>query len=778
MKINLILLFAIVSSVVYANKNFNLDDSFFIENKGQWPSDVLFLCRSNQMDAWITKSGINYSFYGYKKNSKDSFINQTNENDNLIGHRILMKFHGININPQIEGLKKQGGYYNYLIGNNPNNHFTNVGLYKEVYIKDIYDGIDIRYYFQGNLLRFDFIVSPGGNPEKIKFTFQGENSLKLRYDNVIVLSTELGDVEIKDLHTYQGNKKITSKFVEENNYLGISVDNYKKDELLIIDPLVYSTYLNGSSDDFGQSIVLDNNGNVFITGSSKSGNYSTTPGVFQPNQIFGYEDVIVTKINSNGSDLIFSTFIGGSNVDIGYGIDIDNDGNSYITGKTLSNNFPTTSGAFQENISNISFYEAFVAKLNPTGTALVYSTYMGGSNDDIAHNIKVDDNGYAIIVGSTQSSDFDTTASAYQTTLAGNLDAFISKINTTGTGLVFSTLLGGANDEVAKCLDIDVNGNIYVTGYTESADFDITTGAYQEIYIGYSDVFVTKLNSTGSSLIYSTYIGRYYDDEGYGIAVDADGNAYITGYTSNTNFPVTTGVFQTIYGGGVSDIFVLKLNSGGTGLIYSTFIGGSNREYSYGIDIDNTGCAYITGYAYVDYPITTNADQTSGDGFWSEVIVTKLDPTASTLLYSSYLGGNGGEEGRAIVAGSSGEIYITGCTWSTNFDVTSGAFQTTGGANFALYDVFVTKINVGTTSSMHENNVYSMFYVYPNPSHQEFTIISNQSEDFELIDVSGKRIDRIFIKENEPLNYRHMLPKGVYILRGIASGTMRKIVVQ
>lgn len=749
------------------------DKQFFIENKGQWNSDVLFLCRMGGLDAWITKYGVNYTFYEIKREPFVFDYDVKDETNEVIsGQRVLFQFLGANNYPTAEGTKKLPAYYNYLIGDNHEKYATQVGLYKEVFVKNIYEGIDLKYYFDNAQLRFDFIVNPNSDPSQISFKLLGTEKTMLKSNSSLAFQTILGNVELKDLKTIQNGKLINCGFTKKGDNWGIKLDRYNRNQKIIIDPLIYSTYIGASSDDIGYAIAVDASGNAFFTGTTMSSNYSITPGVFQTNKGL-YEDVFVTKMNPAGNGLIYSTFIGGSAIDIGYGIAIDNNGNAYITGKTASLNFPKTTGAFQTTLSN-SFHDAFITKLNPTGTALVYSTYLGGTNEDIGYSIAVNPNGEALVAGSTKSTNFDTTAASFQTTIGGAMDVFITKINQNGNSLIYSTYLGGTGDDAGQSIAIDANDNAYITGYAAS-NFDITPGAYQTNYLGGNDVFVTKLNPQGNALIYSTYIGGYSDDQGKGIAVDAAGNAYVAGQTASSSFPTTSGVIQASYGGGPSDAFVLKLNSTGTGLIYSTYLGGSNREYGYGIALDNNLCASITGYGYSNnYPLSSNADQTTTDPTWQEIIITKVNSNASALIYSSYLGGNGGDEGMAIAVDANNDIYITGRTWSTNFDVTPGAFQTTGGASFALYDAFVTKIgtNSNAINAIQDNN---SIRVFPNPNNGRFTILTEKEALFELMDCSGKMINTYTGKGN--LEIHEKLNPGIYFIREINTGLVQKIII-
>jgi Beta-propeller repeat/Dockerin type I domain len=394
--------------------------------------------------------------------------------------------------------------------------------------------------------------------------------------------------------------------------------------------------------------------------------------------------------------LSYSTYLGGNNNDYATAIAVDGAGNAYVTG-AAGLNFPTTTGAFQTNYGG-SGGDAFVTKLNAAGTALIYSTYLGGSGVDTGRGIAVDGSGNAYVTGQTASANFPTTAGAFQTGHASDGsedDAFVTELNAGGTALVYSTYLGGNNYDDGYGIAVDSSGNAYVTGSTQSSDFPTSTGAFQTSFGGNSDAFVSKLNASGSSLVYSTYLGASSIDYGRGIALDASGDAYVTGAAS-ANFPTTAGAYQTTVGGTFSDAFVSKLNTSGTALIYSTFLGGNGTDNGNGIAVDSSGNAFVTGSTYsTNFPTTTGAFQTSYGGS-QDAFVTKLNSAGSALIYSTYLGGNNEDYGSAIAVNAAGNAILTGTAWSSNFPTTPDAFQTSSGGG--TIDAFVTEMNVNGTA--------------------------------------------------------------------------------
>jgi len=682
----------------------------FIENKGQWHPDVLYLCRLGGLDAWITKWGVNYTFFKLEEKpsaeAREPFLREKfgRREVELIGHRVLMKLRGCAAHPQREGRELLAGYYNYLIGNDPTRHATYVRRYKEAWVKGVYAGIDMRYYLEGGRLRYDWVVQPGGDPSQIVFGLEGSEKTYIDSEGRLVFMTRFGEVKLAELRVYQGDREIAARFVERPGGWGIVVGSYDPTQLLVIDPLVYSTYIGGSDDDRGNAIAVDGSGNAYVTGGTQSTNYDVTPGAFQTTRE-GWADAFVTKLNAAGTALVYSTYIGGSSAEEGRGIAVDGSGNAYVTGSTVSPDYDVTTGAFQTTKSTTDPFErdVFVTKLNATGTALLYSTYIGGSDWDHGSGIAVDGSGYAYVTGETRSTDYDVTTGAFQTTKNGGvLDVFVTKLNAAGTALVYSTYIGGSSDNRGYGIAVDGSGNAYVTGYTNSTDYDVTPGAFQTTNEGGGDVFVTKLNATGTALVYSTYIGGSGYEVGYGIAVDGSGYAYVTGYTNSTNYDVTPGAFQTTNGGG-QDVFVTKLNETGTALVYSTYIGGSGSDEGYGIAVDGSGYAYVTGStSSTNYDVTPGAFQTTNGGN-TDVFVTKLNAAGTALVYSTYIGGSGYDYVAAIAVDGSGNAYVTGSTSSTDYDVTPGAFQTT---KEGYSDVFVTKVchPITLTSAPGTNN--------------------------------------------------------------------------
>jgi hypothetical protein len=611
-----------------------------------------------------------------------------------------MKLAGANARAGVTGADALPGKSNYFIGSDPSQWRTNVPTYGAVKYAAVYPGIDLVYHGNQRLLEYDFLVAPGADPRAIGIRFQGARKLTVNGDGALVIGFGGSEVIEPAPVVYQevGGRRqtVAGRYVlRGKGRVGFGVATYDRRRPLVIDPtLVYSTLLGCCwLNDFA-AIAVDGSGNAYVTGEISPSNFPTTPGAFQTTP-GGVQDAFVSKLDPAGSALVYSTYLGGDGGTLGTGIAVDASGNAYVTGYTDSPYFPTTPGAFQTTFSGdpSNTVHAFVSKLNAVGSALVYSTYLGGSEDDFGYGIAIDPSGCAYVTGDTRSPNFPTTRGAFQTTYGGNSDVFVTKLNAAGSVLVYSTYLGGGDGDYAQGIALDASGNAYVVGWTGS-DFPTTPGAFLTTSPG--GAFVTKLNSAGSALVYSTYLvgtnsalgsGTYGD----GIAVDASGSAYVTGDTS-PNFPTTPGAFQTAYG----SIFVTKLNATGSDLIYSTFLGGSGNGFGNGIAVDASGSAYVTGAIDSSgFPITPGAVQATYGGGEYDAYLSKLDAAGSVLVYSTYLGGSGWDLGRGIAVDASGNVYVTGVTESSNFLTTPGAFQTTNTGGNYNYSGFVSKLSLG-----------------------------------------------------------------------------------
>jgi beta-propeller repeat-containing protein len=551
---------------------------------------------------------------------------------------VRMRLLGANPRPIIEGRDVLPGRSHYFIGSDPRRWRTNVTQYARVEYEDVYPGVSLAFHGDQGQLEYDFTVNSGADPELIRLGIEGADEIRVDPEGNLHLSLPGGEV------------------VQPA-------------------PVVYQE-IGGSRRAVAGRFVLRSSREVgFEVGPYDTGR----PLVLDP-------------------VLVYSTYLGGSDTDNGLGVAVDVSGNAYLTGETASTDFPTANALQSANGGGL---DAFVVKLNAAGSALEYSTYLGGSGRDTGARIAVDASGRAYVTGETDSTDFPT-ANALQAAFAGVADAFVAKLDATGSALVYSTYLGGANFDSAGGIAVDALGNADVTGRTASTDFP-TANALQAESAGALDAFVAKLNAAGSAFIYSTYVGGSGDDTAYGVADDGSGNAYVTGTTSSRDFP-TANALQPENAGGDGDAFVAKLDAAGSALVYSTYLGGSGFEVGSDITVDASRSAHVTGHtSSVDFPTFRAFQAKSGGG--NDAFVTKLNPTGSALAYSTYLGGSRDDIGWGIAVDTARNAYVTGSTVSPDFPTRSPLQAEKGAAS----DAFVTKLNTALGGTSLGSLMYSTY---------------------------------------------------------------------
>src|SRR5215211_7915263 len=543
------------------------------------------------------------------------------------GHALGLEFQGANPAATLEAQKRLAGGVNYLMGDDPARWQQELPTHSELLYGGLWPGIDMAVRGEeGGKLKYEFHLKPGSSVEDVRLAYRGAEGLSVGAGGELLVHTPLGVLKDAAPVSYQriGGERVA----------------------------VESRYR--------------------LTGD---GGYGFAVGAYDPR----YPLVIDPGID-------YSTFLGGTNFDTGLGIAVDGSGSAYVTGQTQSADYPTTPGAFDPTLDGPE--DAFVTKLNASGSALDYSTYLGGTDGDSASDIAVDRSGSAYVTGNTFSADYPTTSGAFDTTFNVNGDVFVTKLNASGSALDYSTFLGGADGEIGLGIAVDGSGSAYVTGNTFSADYPTTSGAFDTTLNGPEDAFVTKLNTSGSALAYSTFLGRGRVDEGNDIAVDGSGSAYVTGQTNSANYPTTPGAFDTTHNGRL-DAFVTELNASGSALADSTFLGGTRLDSGSGIAVDGSGSVYVTGFTNsADYPTTPRAFDPTLDG-GGDAFVTKLRASGSALAYSTFLGGTSGDSASDIAVDGSGSAHVTGQTNSADYPTTPGAFDPTLDGQ----DVFVTKLN-------------------------------------------------------------------------------------
>ena len=711
----------------------------FEANQGQTDEQVKFLSRGSGYNLFLapTEAVLTLIKPADQKEAAqgiaDKNANPTNRKSrigNLELSVFRMKLVGANKVPTLVGIDPLPGKTNYFTGNDQKAWRTDVPNYKKVMYENVYPDIDIVYYGNQRHLEYDFVVKPGADPDGIKIHFEGADKLKIADNGDLIVHIDGGQVIQHAPIIYQeinGNKKnIPGSYVlnpdsnSKNPQLGLSdsqsklvgfkVAAYDTGKPLIIDPVLsYSTYLGGSGFfDEGWDIAVDTSGNAYVTGQAWSTDFPTTPNALQPS--FGGSSggsnsyAFVTKLNSTGTAMVYSTYLGGTtSFDTGRGIDVDSLGNAYVVGNVTSIDFPMVNATIQPSSGGGT--DIFVVRLNPTGNAIDYSTYLGGSSTESFGDIAVDISGNAYVTGVTYSTDFPTTVNTIQPSIGagGFSDAFVTKLNSTGTAIVYSTFLGGSLNDNGNDLAVDTSGNVYVTGNTESINFPIANAIQTSNNGGFfGDAFVTKLDATGTAIVYSTYLGGSELDRGNDIAVDASGNTYVTGATWSTNFPTTANALQPSNAGGSNrDAFVTKLNPAGA-MVYSTYLGGSGSENGGGIEggitVDASENVYITGStSSPDFP-SVDALPEQPSNIWVDVFVTKLNPAGTAITFSTVLGAGttGHDFGYGIAVDTSDNIYVTGRA-SSGFPTTANAVQPSFGG--ATFNAFVMKISFDITTN-------------------------------------------------------------------------------
>ena len=665
---------------------FGVAPALFVENQGQWSDPSLrYVHNGNGIDVAVTDTGIVFQVARTELAAEGIQDVATAARGGLGPYscpvaqapstqmlRFSASFVGANqVRPV--GLDRSQSEFNYFVGR-PDTWRANVPAYESVAYEGLYEGIDLHVRGLRSHLKYEFHVAPGADWSQIAVRYDGIGGLSLADDGSLVLDLggDWGAIVDDAPRIYQviSGRQIEIagcfRLLDERTFAFELAGTYDPACELVIDPnLVWSTYLGGSDADWGYGLAVDASDNVYVTGQTQSSDWTSDGFDTTYN---GVSDVFVAKFGPAGNCL-WSTYLGGSDADWGNAVAVDSSDSVYVTGQTRSPDW--TSDGFDTTYNGVS--DAFVAKLSPSG-ACVWSTYVGGSDGDWGYGVALDSSDDIYVTGQTWSADW--VIGGFDMVYNGTSDAFVAKLNPSGACL-WSTYVGGTDWDWGHDIAVDSSDDVYVTGATLSADW--TNGGFDTSYGGVSDAFVAKLSLTGDGL-WSTYVGGSEGDWGYGIAVDSSNNVYVTGATLSADW--TNGGFDTTYDG-VSDAFVAKLSSTGDGL-WSTYLGGSAGDWGYGIAVEPSGNVCVTG-------TTESSDWTNG-GFdtsyngVSDAFVARLSPTGGGL-WSTYLGGSEGDGGYAIAVDSSGYLYATGQTQSSDW-IGGGSDTTSGGGG----DAFLAKI--------------------------------------------------------------------------------------
>ncbi|HKC69376.1 MAG TPA: SBBP repeat-containing protein, partial [Bacteroidia bacterium] len=708
----------------------------YIKNNGQWDSHVLYQADFKGGRLFLEKNAFTYLFYPQDGLTRLHPHSQTNQatakgkgDITLNFHAVRMEFIGGLPNATTNQLNIKPFYHNYYQGKDSKKWASHVPISDGVFYTDLYSGISLKAFSDNNNFRYDFIISPTSNASLIQMKFTGQTKLAVQ-NGKLIIGTSLGDISQETPYAYQeidGKEiKVDCKYVVRGNIVSIEVaENYNHNHPLIIDPtLVFATFTGSLADNWGMSASYDNQGNGYTAGICFGTGYPTITGAFQQTFVGGQPttinvngfsfvlggfDIVTSKFSSTGSSLLFSTYLGGTNNEQPASIIVDNSNNLLILGRSSSTDFPVTAGAY--DVSQNGGSDIIIAKFNATGTALLASTFIGGSGDDGVNfsgieqplgstkfnyaddgrgDIILDNSNNVYIASCTQSTNFPVTAGCAQSANSGMQDGCVFKLNATLSSLIWSTYLGGSANDAAYNLAIDNSGSAFITGGTESSNFPTTSGALHTSYMGNIDGFLTHLSSAGSTFLQSTYIGTAGYDQSYFVQLDNVNNIYIYGQTSG-NYPISSSVYSNPNSGQ----FIHEFSPNLAGTIFSTEFGtgqGAPDIVPSAFLVDKCNNIYISGWGGPLYgdnnsfsttfglPVTSNAYQSTTDG--SDFYFMVLTPSASSLWYATYFGGDNGSlehvDGGTSRFDKSGVIYqaiCEGCGGNEDMPTTPGAWS-------------------------------------------------------------------------------------------------------
>ena len=681
---------------------------YFIQNKGQVNKKVLFYSKTPGYTLWLTKEGL--VFDSVKTNRPGPKLEWKKSNKESISRDITrMFFVGSNKNPEVISLATQQLKVNSIKGNNRSKWFGNIPTTASVLYKDLYSNIDLKIYGNGNQIEYDWIIHPGGDPGDIQFEFKNLKGSRIISGGDLEISTSIGRMAHKKPVAFQaGSEKksqIPAEFIEiGNNRFGFHTGEFNRSEVLVIDPLIlqYSSYIGSTFVDQLREVESDDNGIAFIVGFTYGSDF---PVHNEYSGTLTLADIIVMQVDMNQSgvsSLLYCSYFGGSNLDFGYDIAIDNYGCCYITGMTASGDFPSLN-SLRSYSGN---WDAFAAKFDPSqsgANSLIWSTCMGGSDYDEGRGIKVNLNGEVYLIGVTESIDFPAFF-GYQMTYQGGWDIFFVKFQISDSGISaydYSTYLGGTGYDYGLDIDVDSGGNAYISGYSTSSNFP-ALNQYQGLQGG-TDIIITKFDPSQRgvpSLLYSTYLGGSGDDEGHGITADDNGVVHVTGSTESTDFPLIN-PFQGDQTG--NDAFLAKVdtNSSGTSsLQYSSYLGGNGGETGRSLDTDLRGYIYISGITNSsDFPLINNIQGYQGG---SDAFLSKFDTRlagSSSLLLSTCVGGSSLDYAMGISVDTNYNIYITGFTTSSDFPLLNPYQNSYQGNDDGFLSKLVMECNISASVS-------------------------------------------------------------------------------
>jgi hypothetical protein len=641
---------------------------YFIPNQGQVSREALFYAKATNYTLWLTTEGL--IFDGIRKpDERRGAGGKTRRRES--GRDISrLTFLQAGKKPEVIPVEPAAYTVNYFPGREESKWKTAIPTSKAVLYKSLYPNIDLKIYGVEGQVEYDYLIKPGGKVSDIRFEYTEVKKTTIDDGGNLLIETEFGELRHAQPRCYQrrdGRKvEVAGRFRKiANHAFGFEVPEYDADADLTIDPsVIYSTYLGGADfRDNAHSIAVDSQGAAYVTGWTASADFPLKKP-FQ-NKIQGQTDVFICKIMPLGKQLVYSTFLGGSDFDYAYSIAVDSQGAAYITGTTYSlNDFPLKNP--YQSVFGGAWADAFVCKVAPSGSRLVFSTYLGGSGHDYGWGIAVDANFAAYVTGETSSPNFPV-MNPIQAVHGGSRDAFVTKLDPSGNALLYSTYLGGSENDNGYAIALDSSQAAYITGNSWSSNFPVQN-ALSGTYRGQGDAVIAKINPAGNALAYSTYFGGTGEEEGKGIALDASGAVYITGWTSSRDLPLKNALQKT-YGGGLEDAFAAKISATGKGLLFSTYVGGSDMDYGHSIAVNAAGNAHLAGHTFSkNFPIK-NSLKPHAAYFEADAFIVKLERSGKKFVYSTLYGGRGDDWAMDIGLDSLGQVYVAGHTYAKDFPV-------------------------------------------------------------------------------------------------------------
>ncbi len=726
----------------------------FIPNQGQWPAEVLFLAQTPGSNLWITKSGFTQQLYSHEQGIEH-------------GQVVRLTYDKSQTMVTAVGNEASAVNYSYFVGNNMTQHAANVPLYHEALVRNLYPGVDLRYYFDGTQVRFDYNCSTASAASAIAFRLSGCSSVAITEAGDLRYDTRFGAIALKGLQSYAGKDRRlqASRFVVNDQRVSIQVQADDPSAKLVIDPLIWATFCGGSGDDFFDAIAASPNGQFCVTGRVRSSDFPIVTGAYDTT-LSGLEDVIVSWFNATGTALLHSTFLGSSGFDFAHQILVDNSNNVFVVGSAESSNFPFTAGSFDPTYNGGG--DAFAAKLNATGSTLLFAGSIGGGSDEMALDACLDSQNNLLVAGYTTSEiSFTTTPGTYVAPTRDSIDAFVMRITNDGDSVLQSMRFGGWTLDEAFGVAVDPGGYIYITGRTESNDLPVSVGAAQSVYADQSltqgeDAFVAKFSPQLDSLIYCTYVGGYGVDQVNRIAVDQQGNACIVGTTFALDFPLTANAVDTSSQGG-SEGFITRLNATGTARLFSTYMGASSMDYVSDVKYSATGKLYVCGsVSNGAFPVTPNAYDNVYNGN-DDGYICRFN-TSGQIENCTYLGGASHDEIRAIVVAAADIVTGAGLSMSSNFPISPTAYDTTLSP---WSDPYVAQLDMSSSVGVEDLSSGANVEAYPNPTSNFLRITVPESHfsgtaHLTIFDIEGKVQLQTAFEDVSTLVDVHLLPTGLY----------------